>query len=83
MITVRNAATLKTIASASVTVAPDKGVAQTCVTSSLGICDVQLRHGVYIIAGTATGYQPGQTTLGSGTTALSLNLTLDLIPKSP
>lgn len=83
MVTVRNAATLASLASASVTVTPDKGLPQSCVTNSSGFCDVQLRHGVYIIAATATGFQPGQTTLGSGATALSLTLRVDLIPKSP
>jgi len=80
---VRSAVTLASIAGASVTVTPDKGLPQSCETNQFGSCRVLLRHGVYIIAATAAGYQPGQSTLGSGATSISLTTTLDLIPKSP
>ena len=83
-VSVRNAVTLATIAGASVTVTPDKGVSQTCATNQFGSCRVQqLRHGVFVIAATASNYQPGQSTLGSGPTAISLTTKLDLIPKLP
>jgi hypothetical protein len=83
IVSVRNAVTLAKIGGVSVTVTPDKGLAQTGETNQLGVFRLKLRHGVYIISATASGYQPGQSTFGSGTTSISLTTTLDLIPKTP